>query len=282
MFRKVTIIGVGLIGGSIGLAIKKHKLAREVVGLSQKQSSLMTALKSQAIDHAYQDVRKAVSYADFVILATPVSIIKGMLSTIGPFLKKHCIVTDVGSTKSAIVATAHNKLKGLAHFVGSHPLAGSEKTGVQYANAELFQNSLCIMTPTDKTNRTARERVKYFWTRIGSHVKFLSPEEHDRALGFISHLPHLLAYGLIDIVPKEYLEYAAGGLKDTTRIASSSAQMWSDICLSNSKNIIAALDLLVKKLSSFRRLITVNDHKLLLEQFKTAKFKRDEIGGQHG
>ena len=278
LFKKVTIVGVGLIGGSLGLAIKKNRLAREVVGFSQRHTSLTIALKSQAVDQAYQDVKKAVTNADFVILATPVSIIPGMLNIIGPHLKRNCIITDVGSTKASIVSAAEESLPKSVSFVGSHPLAGSEKRGVQHANADLFEKSVCIMTPTNKTNRGARERVKKFWSKIGATTKFLSPEEHDKTLGYISHLPHVLTYALMEAIPSQYLGYGAQGLKDTTRIASSPPHIWNDICLGNSRNVIRGIDEVVKALGVMRSALSVQDQKVLLEHFKIAKNKRDQLG----
>lgn len=278
LFKKITIVGVGLIGGSLGLAIKKNRLAREVVGFSQRHSSLTIALKSQAVDQAYQDVKKAVHNADFVILATPVSIIPGMLNIIGPHLKRNCIVTDVGSTKVSIVNAAQECLPRHVSFVGSHPLAGSEKRGVQNATADLFERSVCIMTPTEKTNRGVRERVKKFWIKVGATIKLLSPEEHDKILGYVSHLPHVLTYALMEAIPSQYLEYGAQGLKDTTRIASSPPQIWSDICLGNSRNVIRGIDEVVKSLGVIRNALSVQDQKILLERFKIAKNKRDQLG----
>ena len=277
LFRKVTIIGVGLIGGSLGMAIKKRRLAREVVGLSQRHATLVTALKTGAIDHGYHDVKKAVTNADIVILATPVSIITGMLSMIGPSLKRNCIVTDVGSTKVPIIEAARRHLPASVFFVGSHPLAGSEKKGVQNASAGLFENTICIMTPAEDTNRIATERVKRLWTKLGANTKFISPEEHDKILAYISHLPHILAYALMETIPPDYLGYAAQGLKDTTRIAASSPQLWNDICMGNSKNMINVIDETVKTLSSLRKCIAANDDKNLMDHFKIAKSKRDQL-----
>ena len=156
-------------------------------------------------------------------------------------------------------------------------MTGSEKKGAEFADPDLFVNSTCLMTPTDKTNRGACERVKLLWTKLGAKVKFISPDEHDRILGYISHLPHLAAYSLIGSIPQEFLEYAAQGLKDTTRIASSSPQMWSDICMANKKNIVAALDEMVKNLGSVRKMVVANDQQNLINYFKAAKGKRDSI-----
>lgn len=277
LFRKVTIVGVGLIGGSLGLAIKKNQIAREVVGLSQRHTTLATALKMGAIDQGYHDIKKSVTNADLVVMCTPVSIIIGMMSMIAPYLKRGCIITDVGSTKLPIVNAAQEHLPQPAFFLGSHPLAGSEKQGVQNAVAELFEKALCIITPVKTTNRTAYEMVKRFWTRVGANVKVMAPEQHDKALAYVSHLPHLVAYGLIKTVPDEFLELAAQGLKDSTRIAASSPQMWHDIAFANAKNIIPILDDMVRNLSVIRKSVVTNDSKTLLNLFKIAKTKRDTI-----
>lgn len=277
LFRKVAIIGVGLVGGSLAKALKKQQLVREVAGFSQRPTSLEWALKNGVIDSGHQDVRKAVHDADLVVLATPVSIISSMIMTIGPHLRRGAIVTDVGSTKSSIVDAARECLPSSVFFVGSHPLAGSEKTGVENCNEELFKGSVCVMTPTDQTHKVAVERVKRLWARLGANVKFLSPDEHDKILAHVSHLPHILAYSLIQTIPLSYLEYGGQGLKDTTRIAGSSAQMWSDICMANSKNIINVIDALVKNLSAVRKAVNTNDHKMLMSQFKDAQVKRESL-----
>jgi len=277
MFRKVTIVGVGLMGGSIGLAIKKYGLAKEVVGLSHRQSSLMQAIKMKAIDSGLVDVPKAIRNADFVILAAPVESIIQLFATINPYLKRGCIVTDVGSSKGEIVDAAEKILTVPNFFVGSHPLIGSEKKGVNHSNAELFEKSQCLMTPTDKTNTVAKEKVKQFWTKIGAQVGFIPAEEHDQILASVSHLPHLIAYGLIETIPQEYLKYAPQSLIETTRIASSSPQLWNDICLSNSKNVVKSLDDLVKGLAQLRKAIVSQDQKKLMEYFSSAKGKRDSL-----
>lgn len=276
LFRQVTIIGVGLIGGSLGMAIKKHKAAQEVVGLSHRHTSLVYALKNNAIDKAFYDMKKAVEYADLVVMATPVNSIATLLPTVARFVKRGCIVTDVGSTKAAIVESAEKHFTS-AFFVGSHPLAGSEKRGAEFASADLFQNSLCLMTPNERTNRFADERVRALWTRLGAVVKTLPPGEHDKILAYISHLPHLVAYALMGVIPAEYLPYAAQGLKDTTRIASSSVHMWNDISMMNSKNVVHSLDELVKTLSLLRKYIVARDEQNLIESFKKSKSKRDSL-----
>ncbi len=277
LFRKVTIIGVGLIGGSLAKAMRKNHLAKEIVGLSQGHQTLTAALKEGIIDQGYHDVSKAVANADLVVLAAPVGIIAGMLSSIGPHLRRGCIVTDVGSSKQAIVTAAEKYLPANVFFVGSHPIAGSEKAGIAHANADLFENMTCIMTPTDTTHRLARDRVKLLWTKVGAHVKFMPPDEHDKVLGYVSHLPHVIAYALMETIPAEFLPYAAQGLRDTTRIAGSSNQMWTDIAVSNKKNLIKSIDEVVKNLSLIRKAVSTDDQKTLLNFFKNAKVKRDSL-----
>jgi prephenate dehydrogenase len=275
LFRKATIVGIGFMGGSMGLALKKHRLAREVIGLSHRQSSLVNALKIKAIDVGHTDLKKALYDADLVILAAPVESIIKLFSTINPYLKRGCIVTDLGSTKAKVVESAEKSLSAPSFYVGSHPLTGSEKQGVENAQEDLFTNAQCIMTPTPQTNQVAKEKVKLLWTKIGSQVKFLSPEEHDQNLSYVSHLPHILAYGLMETVPSSSLEFGAQGFKDTTRIASSSPQMWNDICMANAKNVVKALDDLIKHLSIYRKAIVLQDQKELLQHFTSAKEKRD-------
>ncbi|MBU0467728.1 MAG: prephenate dehydrogenase [Candidatus Omnitrophica bacterium] len=276
-FKRVTIIGVGLMGGSLGLALKKRGLAREIVGLAYRQSSLVQAIKNKAIDVAFTDPKKAVRNSDIVILAAPVDSIIKILPTIAPHIKRGCIVTDVGSTKSEIVETGEKVLPVPGFFVGAHPLVGSEKKGADYSSADLFEGGTCIMTPTEKTNQIAKEKVKYLWTKVGSKVCIVTPEKHDEILAYVSHLPHLLAYGLIDVIPQEFLEYGSTGLKDTTRIASSSPQIWNDICMANAKNVIKSLDETIKRLGEIRNSILTDDEKSLLNLFTKAKEKRDNL-----
>ncbi len=277
LFKRVTIVGVGLMGGSLGMAIKKNKLAREVVGLSHRQESLKEALKVKAIDSAQTDIQKGVRNSDLVVMATPVESIIKLLGTVAPYLKRGAIVTDVGSAKTEIVEYAEKTLQQPNLFVGSHPLVGSEKKGAENSTADLFAGGRCIITPTEKTHRGATEKVKKLWTKIGAQVSIMTAAEHDEILSYTSHLPHLLAFGLMETVPQEHLKFASTGLRDTTRIASSSAQMWNDICMSNAKNIIKSLDTYVENLARLRHVIVESDRKSLIEHFTKAQKKRDEF-----
>lgn len=277
LFRRVTIVGVGLMGGSLGLAIKKYKLAKEVLGLSQKQSSLVDAIKVGAIDIAENDIQKAVKHSDLIVLATPVDSILKLLPTINQYVRRGCLVTDLGSTKVDVVEKAQKSLSHPMFFVGSHPLVGSEKMGILNARAELFENASCIMTPTPQTHNGAKEKIMTLWTKIGAKVKLLNPEEHDEILGYISHLPHLAAFALMEAIPQKHLEFSTQGLKDTTRIASSSVQVWNDICLSNATNIIKSIDEYVRHLGYLRSALVNRDSKMLMHHLTVAKEKRDGI-----
>ena len=225
----------------------------------------------KAIDVPCLDVKKAIGNADLVVLAAPVDSIIKLCSTINPYLRRHCIVTDIGSAKVNIVDSAERVLSNPSLFVGSHPLTGSEKSGVGSAVEDLFNGAKCVITPTAKTSQAARQKIKYFWTKLGMDVRILSPQEHDEILAYVSHLPHLLAYGLISGIPPNFLEYASRGLKDTCRIAASSPQLWSDICIANSKNVLNALDKDVELLAHFRKAIVNHDHKELLHLFTKAQ-----------
>ena len=282
LFRRVAIVGVGFMGASLGLAIKKKELAREVVGIGHHETSLREAMDIKAIDESFLDFKKGVNGADLIVLATPVQTIIDTLEFLSKEHQRGCIITDLGSTKAVIVDKAEGLLHHSMLFVGSHPLIGSEKKGPTCANAALYENAVCVMTPTDKTNRLAKEKIKHFWSQLGAQVQLMTPQEHDEAFGFISHLPHLMAFGLIKSIPDQFLEFATQGLRDTTRIAASDALMWRDIALSNHKNVLKSLDEAVKVLSSIRKAVITSDGPALEEIFKTAKAKRERMDAAVG
>jgi prephenate dehydrogenase len=273
LFNKVAIIGVGLMGGSIALGIKKKKLSYEVVGVSRRKNTLLLAKEKGAIDRGSQQIN-IIQDADLVILATPVSLILKLAPRIREFVRPDCIVSDVGSTKKEIVSKLE---KFFPNYVGSHPLAGSEKRGIVNVRPDIFKNSLCILTPTKNTNRLAKEKIRRLWNQLGAKVVYMSADMHDEILSFVSHLPHLVAFSLIGIVPQKYLRFASGGLKDSTRIASSDAGLWADIFLSNKRNIIKATELLKENLSKINSAINKKDKKLLIKVLREAKKKRESL-----
>jgi len=274
LFNKVAIVGVGLIGGSLALAIKKKRLAVEIVGVSRHKNTLALAKKSGAIDQGSQDL-SIIKDADLVILATPVKTILDLARPILKFIRPDSIVCDVGSTKEEIVSKLSNIFPG---FVGSHPLAGSEKRGVSNASSGIFKNSLCILTPTDKTDPKALAKIEKLWHQLGVKVLFLNPDIHDKALSLVSHLPHALAFSLAGIIPPKYSKLGANSLKDTTRIAVSDSQLWADIFLSNRKNILESIRLFAKNLSKMQSAIHKKDRKVLIKILEDAKAKRELLG----
>jgi len=277
LFRRVAILGTGLLGGSVALALKEKGLVEHIVGTSRHEASLKAALEKKVIDEAMTDINKAIQGADLVILASPVKVILEHIKDISKHLRRGCLVTDVGSVKGMIVETAEKHFPPHVLFVGSHPMAGSEKSGVAFASADLFKGATCLMTPTDKTNKVARDKVKHLWTTLGADVRFMDPVKHDEALAFTSHLPHMVAFGLMRSIPDDFLQYGATGLNDATRLAGSSPKMWSDICFSNYRNVLKAMDESVKALSDIRKMIVDHDEQALVNYLSQAKAKRETL-----
>jgi prephenate dehydrogenase len=280
-FRKITIIGVGLLGGSIGLAIKRRTLARLTAGFVRRRASLKDCERAGAVDFATTDLPAAVWDADLVVLCTPIAQMRPIVERIATALKRGAIVTDVGSVKASVVRELESLVaRSGAYFVGSHPMAGAEKTGVASARADLFEQTVCVVTPTRKTNRAARNKVKQFWAALGSRVLEMKPEIHDRLVSRSSHLPHLVAATLANYVlnpaqPKSQAALCANGFRDTTRIASGSPEMWRDIALANRKNLGQTLAGFVAELQKLQRTVKQGDTKALAMFFETAKQRRD-------
>ena len=240
--RRLGILGVGLLGGSIGLAVKSKLTSCKVVGYGHRRSSLDTALAVGAADEVYDDPAAAVQGADLVILCTPVGTFPDLLAAIAPSLADRAIVTDVGSTKSSVVEAAGKFLPQTARFVGSHPIAGSEKRGVEFARADLLHGATCILTPEPSTDRDALELIDSFWRLLGMRTTRVSPAEHDRRLADVSHLPHALAAALVRMQDDASFALAGKGFADTTRIAAGDANLWRDIFLDNRANLIASIE----------------------------------------
>jgi prephenate dehydrogenase len=284
LFRKVAIIGTGLLGGSLALAIKKEGLAAQVSGACRQEASLKVARDRGILDEASTDLRKVLQNADLVVLAAPVvenlRLIKD--KEFVKHIKRGAIVTDVGSVKNAIVEAAEKYLAPHVLFVGSHPMAGSEKSGPAHAREDLFKGTTCIMTPVQKTNRLAKDKVRQLWVSVGAQVKPMEPLQHDEAMAYVSHLPHIAAFGLIRAIPDTFLAYGAAGLKDTTRVAASSSKMWSDICLSNYRNVLKAIDENARSLAEIRKAVVDKDDQALAQFFNQAKIKRDHLDKLNG
>lgn len=278
--QHVTIIGVGLLGGSIGLALKSRFPRVQVAGVGRRQSSLNDAMRIGAIDTAHLDVAYVVGQSDVVILATPVGTFEEYLRAIRPLVKRGAMVTDVGSTKAVICRQAR-KILGPGVFIGSHPMAGSEKKGPTYARASMLRDATCILTPEADTPPALAQRARELWEALGMRVVSMTPPQHDRALARVSHLPHVLA-GLLMMLPRDgELALSASGLRDTTRLASGDVEMWRDILVTNRAPIVAALDAYDKSLARLRGLIAAGDAKAIQRFLTAAKSRRDStIAGE--
>jgi len=281
LFRKITIVGVGLLGGSIGLAVKRRRLAREVAGFVRRPASLKDCEKAGAVDYATTDLLAAVSNADLVILCTPLARMRSLTEQFLPALKRGAIVTDVGSVKTDVVREVCGLIrKADGHFIGSHPMAGGEEMGVRAAWADLFVNAICVITPTKNSNPTALRIVEQFWKSLGGRPLRLMPQLHDVLVSRSSHLPHVVAAILANLVlnpasPRMQAQLCANGFRDTTRIASGSPEMWRDIALANRKNLSRSVDAFVSELQKFQRALKKSDAKAISKFLETAKARRD-------
>jgi prephenate dehydrogenase len=279
LFNRVAIIGVGLIGGSIGLAIKKRHVAKEVVGVFRHKSTLRRSLKAKAIDKGSMSIAEGVKGANLIIIASPVHSVPALVKEAAKSAKKGAIITDVGSTKGWIVSEVEKKLKGArgVYFVGSHPMAGSERTGVEFARQDLLEDAPCIITNTPKTNSSALKRIINFWESLGAKVQVMSPSAHDSSVSLISHLPHIVAFSLAGSVPEKELAYAAEGFRDTTRVASSDPRLWADIFLTNKKEILKAGRLFEKYYRQTLKAVYQGSYSKMVDVLKKAKAKRDKL-----
>ncbi len=281
--RKLAIVGVGLIGGSFGKICREKKIAEVVWGYSRRESTLRKAKELGLIDRYSSEIREVVKNADVVLLAIPVESIINVGEKIAPYLSENVIVTDVGSAKEEIVNKMENFLPQGVRFVGGHPIAGTEQSGPEAAFSELFERRWCILTPTNNTDSSALDLVKTLWERTGAMVNVMEPEKHDKILALISHLPHMAAYALVNVLSKKENEfpglfsYAAGGFRDFSRIASSSPAMWKEICMHNGRAITEAIEDFRAALLEIGDSIGVGDGKKLERIFQKSKKTRDEL-----
>lgn len=281
-FQKITIIGVGLLGGSIGLAARKNRVAAEIAGFVRRDKNLRDCEKFGAVDFATTDLLAAVSNSDLIIFCTPPAQMTALAKQILPALKRGAIVTDVASVKAEIVRELESIIaRSGAHFIGGHPMAGAEKTGVAAARANLFENAVCVLTPTKKTNAAAVKKLEQFWKSLGARVLKLDAAQHDLFVSRTSHLPHVLAATLANLVlnpasSKNQTALCATGFRDTTRVASGSPEMWRDIALANRKNISNSVDAFIVELKKFQTALKKCDAKGILNFFETAKLRRDK------
>jgi len=283
LIRQLTIIGVGLIGGSLARALKQARAVQEVVGCGRDEQHLQRAMALGVIDRYDTDMTRAVAGADMVVLAMPVGAMEAVYRQIAAHLADDAVVTDVGSSKGSVVEAVRQAVGEVpARFVPGHPIAGTEKSGVEASFAELFQQRRVILTPLAHTDAGALARVRAMWQATGALVEEVGVKHHDEVLAATSHLPHLLAFALVDTLATmhdkvEIFHFAAGGFRDFTRIASSDPQMWHDICVNNRSEILAMLDLFMNDLDRLRQAIANNDSDYILEVFQRAKQARDQF-----
>lgn len=282
MLGKVLIVGVGLIGGSFALALKNAGQVGEVVGIGRHPEALARALELGIVDRVTEDHADALRGADLVLLAAPVAQTGTILEALLPHLEPRTVVTDAGSTKCDVVAAARAVLGGRVHqFVPGHPIAGSESNGPDAALAALYQGKKCVLTPLAENAAQDVEKVAAAWRACGAVIHTLSPEDHDRVFAAVSHLPHLLAYALVDdIAAKPHadllFQYAASGFRDFTRIAGSSPEMWRDISLANRAALLTELDAYLAQLTSMRAMLAAADGVGLQGIYATAQRARRE------
>ncbi len=277
----VVIFGVGLIGGSFALALKAAGAAKRVIGLGRNPANLERALELGVIDEACDDPA-AVARADLVLIATPVGQMDAVMGAIAPHLGARTVVTDGGSTKQDVVALAYRKFQSrVAQFVPGHPIAGAEYSGVDAAHADLYRKRKVVLTPLPENSERSIRRVRAAWRLCGATLCRMQPAEHDRVFAAVSHLPHLLSYALVDQVArhpngKQLFEYAAGGFRDFTRIASSHPEMWRDICVANRKALLLELGGYQRELAEVKQLLQKGDAAGLEKLFARARAARSK------
>ncbi len=288
-FKQVAIVGVGLIGASLGMILRRKGLADHVVGIGRRVENLKTAVEVGAIDRYVADPKEGVRGADLVILATPVDTYDRHLKDWAPCLAPGTIVSDVGSVKGALVEQSEAAMPAGVHFVGAHPIAGKEKTGAAAGTDQLFKGARCILTPTKRTNAEALDRIHQLWQEAGSIVLTMDPHLHDQILGAVSHLPHAAAFALMNALADlrdrqlpalDLAGHSGGGLRDTTRIAASSPEMWRDIFLWNRENVITFIECYERALMDLKQLIKAGDAAGIEKALERAKGEREKLNSR--
>lgn len=285
MFKRLCVIGIGLIGSSIARAARQQGLCKQIVAYGREANlpNLQLAKELNVIDEFYTDIELAVTNADCVVIATPVGVVESVFESLRPFWNENTVYTDVCSTKGSVVAAAQAVFTEVpANFVPAHPIAGAECCGVEAGKADLFEQKRLILTPLDSTNIQTIEKVTQFWEGIGSSVSLMNVKHHDTVLAATSHLPHILAFALVDLLGRkdeqeDIFKYAAGGFKDFTRIASSDPTMWLDICLANKQEIIPLIQQLQSELSKIEQMLEHDESPQIFETFSYARNARQRF-----
>ncbi len=284
MFEHVALVGIGLIGSSISHAARRKDLAGTISGSARTQATVDTALKLKLIDRGYANAAEAVKGADLVILSVPVGACGALAAEIAPHLRPGAILTDVGSVKAAVVRDIAPHVPKGVHFVPGHPIAGTEQSGPEAGFAELFDNRWTILTPEPRTDKAAVETLKAFWAALGAKVEIMTPEHHDMVLAVTSHLPHLIAYNIVNtaehlerVTDSEVIKFSAGGFRDFTRIAASDPTMWRDVFLNNKEAVLEMLGRFSEDLTVLQRAIRFGDGETLFRLFTEARAVRRGI-----
>ena len=277
----MTLVGVGLLGGSLGLALRNRRLAGEVCGFVRRSSAVAECESMGVVDSASRDLRAAVAGAELIVLCSPVGQMPQLLAEIIPAADPNAVVTDVGSVKASLVSQLEPVARsGGLRYVGSHPMAGGEKSGPRAARGDLFDGAICIVTPSPSSDAKAVDEVNALWTSVGGEVLTLSPQAHDEMVSRSSHLPHVVAAALANYVlspahPKQQAKVCAGGFRDTTRIAGGSPTMWRDIALANQQFLSRTLGVYIEDLVEFQRALNEKNGPAIEEFFAVAKQRRD-------
>ena len=274
---KLAVVGVGLIGGSLALALKEAGAVGHVVGIGRGLPNLETALRLGVVDSFTRDLAEGVADADVVFLATPVLSLGSVAAQAMPHLKPGAILTDGGSVKQAVIDAIEPHLRDDVHFVPGHPIAGTENSGAEAAFATLYRDRRCILTPTARTAPAALERIRRMWQVAGSKVVVMEVDKHDRVLAAISHLPHVIASLMAAVTPEQYLPLAATGWLDTTRVASGEVELWRQILFQNRPRVLHCLDEFAKVLSSISSAIENQDQETIIRILSAGKQRRDAL-----
>ena len=273
--KKIGVLGVGLMGGSLSLALRKKFPEVSVWGYARSQKSYDKLKKLKVLNKVERDLQKVVEDADMVALALPVEVIISYFKKITPFLKKGAIVLDLGSSKGLIEKSITKCLPNGVSFVGCHPLCGSEKSGAEFSKIDLYKGAVCLVTSSAQNQAT--KKVKRIWEKLGSKVIFISPQRHDKFLSYLSHLPHLISFSLTKGFSKDHLKFSLQSFKDLTRISISPASVWAEIFLSNKKNVLTDLDKFIKALKKFESLIKKNDKDKIIDLIKKINSKQRRL-----
>jgi prephenate dehydrogenase len=284
MFKKVCIIGCGLIGSSLARAIKKNNLAEKIVSSNRSEVVNKKVIELKIVDDSSSDTKKMVEGSDLTIIATPLSSYQDVILKIKDSLSSNSILTDVGSVKESIISIVEKNIPKNVSWIPSHPIAGTEESGPESGFSELFKNRWCILTPSKKANKEDIGVLKKFWENVGSRVDTMEAEKHDYILSITSHMPHLIAYNIVntslssqDEKQTDIVKYSAGGLRDFTRIAASNPIMWRDIFIHNKKNTSKIINIFIENLENLKKAIENKDEKKLEKIFTKTKKIRKEI-----